>query len=168
MSLKETLVIQSFYLTKTSTDIVDLVYKQPNPGLFYKTFLELSCNNMCSILAFDNASMEYLLNKKNSQWFNKKYPIIFRNKVTKKHETMLYYYTNAIDNALKNNQIKAVNNCIDYIVEFQNNFVSSYIFQKNMAVILSKGIKVSHLFDSKVFYVQFDFDEWPSTHTNDA
>ena len=29
---------------------------------------------------------------------------------------MLFYYTNAIDNALKNNQIKAVNNCIDYIV----------------------------------------------------
>ena len=37
-----------------------------------------------------------------------------------------------------------------------------------MAVILSKGIKVSHLFDSKVFHVQFDFDEWPSTHTNDT
>ena len=70
MSLKEALIIQSFFLTKTNSEIVDLVHKQPNPGLFYKTFLELSCNNMCSILAFDNASMEYLLNKNNRQWFN--------------------------------------------------------------------------------------------------
>ena len=36
-----------------------------------------------------------------------------------------------------------------------------------MAVIMSKGIKVSHLFASKVFYVEFDFDDWPTTHHND-
>lgn len=29
-----------------------------------------------------------------------------------------YYYSNAIDNALKNNQIRAVNCLIDYIVKY--------------------------------------------------
>jgi len=32
--------------------------------------------------------------------------------------------------------------CIDHIVKFQNSFVSSYIFLKNMPVIMSKGIIV--------------------------
>lgn len=30
-----------------------------------------------------------------------------------------------------------------------------------MAEIMSKGIKVSHLFNSKVFCVDLDFDDWP-------
>jgi hypothetical protein len=118
MSLKEALITQSFYLTKTSTDIVDLVKKQPNPGLFYKTFLELNCNNMCSILAFDSASMNSLLSENNSKYFNIKYPIFYKNKIPKRNEVMLYYYSNAIDNALNNNQIRAVGLCIDYIVKF--------------------------------------------------
>jgi len=167
MSLKEALITQSFYLTKTSTDIVDLVKKQPNPGLFYKTFLELNCNNMCSILAFDSASMNSLLSENNSKYFNIKYPIFYKNKIPKRNEVMLYYYSNAIDNALKNNQIRAVGLCIDYIVKFQNNFVSSFILNKNLPVIMSKGIAVSHLLKSKVYCIDFDFDDWPSTHFND-
>ena len=39
-----------------------------------------------------------------------------------------HYITNAIDNALNNNQVKAVNLLLDYIVKYQNNFVSSYLF----------------------------------------
>ena len=103
MSLKEALIIKSFYLTKTSSEIVDLVTKQPNPGLFYKTFLELNCSNMCSIMAFDSASMDFLLSNNNRKWFNKKYPIIYKNKIPKRQELMLFYYSNAIDNALRNN-----------------------------------------------------------------
>jgi hypothetical protein len=122
---------------------------------------------MCSILAFDSASMDCLLSDKNKKYFNKKYPIIYKNKIPKKWGDELYYYSNAIDNALKNNQIKAVNMCIDYIVKFQNNFVSSYIFTKNMPVIMSKGISISHLLASNVFCVVFDYDDWPSSHFND-
>jgi len=65
--------------------------------------LELNCNNLCSILAFDSASMQCLLSEDNSKWFNHKYPIIYKNKIPKKNEDVLYYYSNAIDNALKNN-----------------------------------------------------------------
>lgn len=33
---------------------------------------------------------------------------------------------------------------------------------------MSKGIDVSHLLDSKVFNVNFDLDDWPSSHYNEA
>jgi hypothetical protein len=36
-----------------------------------------------------------------------------------------------------------------------------------MPVIMSKGINVSHLLQSTVFCLDFDFDDWPSTHFND-
>jgi hypothetical protein len=32
---------------------------------------------------------------------------------------------------------------------------------------MSKGIAVSHLLNSKVYCIDFDFDDWPSTHFND-
>lgn len=33
---------------------------------------------------------------------------------------------------------------------------------------MSKGITVSHLLKSNVFCVGFDYDDWPSSHFNDA
>ena len=56
---------------------------------------------------------------------------------------------------------------IDYIEKFQNNFISSYLFIKNIPVILEKGINIEHLMHCGVFNVTFDFDEWPQTHYND-
>lgn len=29
------------------------------------------------------------------------------------------------------------------------------------------GLEVRELFDCKIFQLEFDFDEWPGTHTND-
>jgi len=59
---------------------------------------------MTSILAFDSGSMEALLNDNNSEYFDEKYPIIYKNKIPKKqgHD---YYYRTAIDTAMRNNQI---------------------------------------------------------------
>lgn len=57
---------------------------------------------------------------------------------------------------------------IDYIVKYQNNYVSSYLFLKNFPILLEKGIKLQPLLDSQVFNKTFDYDEWPSTHHNDA
>lgn len=45
--------------------------------------------------------MEYLLHDRNQIYFSEKYPIIYRNKLPKKNGKS-FYYTNAIDNALKN------------------------------------------------------------------
>ena len=55
---------------------------------------------------------------------------------------------------------------IDYIVKYQNNFVSSYLFLKNFPVLLEKAINVFPLLDSNVFSLKFDYDEWPTTNAN--
>ena len=77
-----------------------------------------------------------------------------------------FYYTNAIENALKNNQVHAVNELIRYIVKYQNNFVSSYLFLKLLPVLIEKGIATHDLLASDIFNVVFDFDDWPSNHYN--
>jgi hypothetical protein len=140
--------------------VLALVKIQPDPAFFYKTFLELDMANMCSILAFDSGSMAALLDEKNESYFSELYPIIYKNKIAKKGGES-FYYTNAIDIALKNNQVRAVGLLIEYIENFQNNFISSYLFVKNLPVIMEKGIHIHHLMHSQVFSVTFDYDEWP-------
>jgi hypothetical protein len=70
---------------------------------------------MATLLAFDSSSMDCLLSSKNSEYFDEQYPIIYKNKL-KKRNGKGFYYTNAIDVALKNNQIRAVNCIVKYIV----------------------------------------------------
>jgi len=65
ITLRELMILMSFYICKTQSDIVTLVKSQPNPRFFYKSFLELDGANMVSILAFDSGSMEHLLSDDN-------------------------------------------------------------------------------------------------------
>ena len=53
---------------------------------------------------------------------------------------------------------------IEYMVKYQNNFVSSFIFLKNFHILLEKDIPVRKLLDSEIFNYTFDFDEWPGNH----
>lgn len=76
--------------------------KQPTPKLFYKAFLELDLATLVSILAFDSHSVQALLAEDNEQYFDSKFPIIYKNKIPKKQGKDFYYRT-AIDNALRNN-----------------------------------------------------------------
>ena len=55
---------------------------------------------------------------------------------------------------------------IDYIVKYQNTYISSFLFHRNIEQLLNSGINVSELFSSQVFCYTFDYDEWPSTHTD--
>lgn len=100
--MRELLILQSFYITNTPTEIVNLVKMQPDPKFFYKTFLELDGSNMASILAFDSGSVESLLSSENSKYFSSEFPIIYKNKIEKKGRQG-YYYLSAVDCALKNN-----------------------------------------------------------------
>ena len=65
ITLRELLILQSFYLCKNEADIVDLVKLQPDPSFFYKTFLELDSSNVASILAFDSKAVTYLFQDDN-------------------------------------------------------------------------------------------------------
>jgi hypothetical protein len=70
---------------------------------------------MVALLAFDSGSMRSLLSEDNSKFFSEEYPIMYKTKVAKadgKH----FYYTTAIDVALKNNQVAAVNIMLKYII----------------------------------------------------
>ena len=60
--------------------------------------------------------------------------------------------------------MRAVSYIIDYIVKYQNTYVSSFLFTRNIPSLIQKGVDVATLFDSDVFYMTFDYDEWPSTH----
>ena len=76
-------------------------------------------------------------------------------------------YTNAFDIALKNDQVKSVGKLIEYIVKYQNNYVSSYLFHSNLGLLIGMNVNVYPLFESKVFIREFDFDAWPGVHYND-
>ena len=87
------------------------------------------------MLAFDSSAMELLLSEKNSKYFSAEFPVIYRNKMEKK-DGINYYYSNAIDTAVKNNQVKAAKLIIKYIIQFQNNFSSSFLFTHNLPILL--------------------------------
>ena len=40
---------------------------------------------------------------------------------------------------------------IEYIVKYQNNFVSSFLFSKNLPKLMQKGINVQDLMASSIF-----------------
>ena len=92
------------YVCKTLSEIVDIVNDQPNPSVFYKSFLELDCANMVSILSFDSRSMAYLLQEDFKEHFSDKYPFFYRNKIQKgPSKDKKYFYRSAIDSSLRNN-----------------------------------------------------------------
>lgn len=80
-----------------------MVKGQSNPSVFYKSFLELDGTNIVSILAFDSRSMQYILDDGFSDYFNKEYPLFYKNKIQKTNNKDKYFYRSAIDNALRNN-----------------------------------------------------------------
>lgn len=139
---------------------------QPDPQMFYKTFLELDKTNMLNIMSFDSKSMEILLNENFSDYYQSDFPVFYMNK--QKNRQGKVKYRNAIDTALKNNQIGAVNKIIWYITNYQNQFVSSFLFINNFPKIMEKGILVKSLLDSNVFKMDFDNDQWPQSHRYDG
>ena len=61
--------------------------------------------------------MAQLLSEENAKYFDEKYPIIYKNKLEKKSGAG-YYFSNAIEIAIKNNQIRAATCVIDYLCKF--------------------------------------------------
>ena len=48
--------------------------------IFLDSYLELDRINMVSILAFDSSTIGRILNEENEQYFQKDYPIFYKNK----------------------------------------------------------------------------------------
>lgn len=117
MTLRELLVFQSIYLAKTQSDILDLIYCQPKPTIFYKSYLEFDAANLVSVFAFDSNSTGHLLSDKFSEFFGAKYPLFYKNKYSR-GTSGASFYRNAVENALRMNQAKSVEKIIDFIVKY--------------------------------------------------
>lgn len=79
------------------------------------------------------------------------------------------YMKSAIDTALENNQLRAINTIIEYLVKHQNSYVYFFLFRENFIKLIRKGgINIASLLESDIFYHQFDFMGWPSIHEDDS
>ena len=152
------------------SDIIDIVDDQPKPLIFFKSLLELNGTNMTSVLSFDSRSMKFLLDAEAfGEYFDPTYPMFYKNKFFKNKNPRQekLFYRSAFDNALRNNQTGAIKFMIQYICQYQNNKVTSFLFLKNMPDMIEKGVSIIDLLKSQIFSEQFDYDEWPGTHWND-
>jgi hypothetical protein len=87
---------------------------------------------MVSLLGFDSWSMMSLLSDDFKEFFSSEYPIFYRNKFNKgTDKNQKFYYRNVLDLALQNNQNRAVTAIINYIIKYQNSYISSFLFSKN-------------------------------------
>lgn len=124
--------------------------------LFFKVSLELGIQNMIPFISFDQMSIKHLLdNKNNREYYDQKFP--------------LFYSTNgrsAIDIALENNLLRSVTIMMNYVVEYQNNYVFNNLFTHLFVDFMNRGINVTPLLESKIFNTPFEYDEWPSIHHN--
>ena len=77
MSLIEILLLKSIYNCQHQADIVRVIENQPLPQVFFKSFDEIEMSNMITQLSNDSRLIEILLDEKNNQYFNQKYPLFY-------------------------------------------------------------------------------------------
>jgi acyl-CoA thioesterase len=94
------------------------------------------------------------------------YPLLYKNKIPKVTKKGKYSVKSPLQTALDNNQVRAVEVMIEYIVKYQNDPTSSFLVVNCLHTILEKGISLTSLCNSKVFMHSFDFDEWASVSTS--
>lgn len=162
ITLRELMLIQSLYSCKTASDVSQLVKMQPSPMIFFKVYLELGIKSMIPYLSFDARSLLHLLQKndENDAFFKannfEKFPVFYKNLDGK----------SAIDVASENNQIRSVNEIINYIITYQNSYKYAHLFENNLIELIEKEVDVTPLLKSNVLNYTFDFDEWPGVSTD--
>jgi len=95
--------------------------------------------------------MKSILDESNKAYFTPEYPLFYKNKMPKSNNKDKFFYRSAIDSALRTNQVSAIATMIEYIILYQNNFVSSFMFKNNFTELLEKGVELSHLIEAKIF-----------------
>jgi hypothetical protein len=95
--------------------------------------------------------------------FNTSVPIFYKMRHVINGETHL---VSALDVALENNQIRALNLIIKYIVKYQNSFAFHFLFDDIFLDLMDKGIVVAPLLESDIFRHTFEAEDYPLIHTN--
>ena len=114
-------------------------------------------------MSFDSQSVVVLLNDQYKEFFNSDDPIFYRiknNDVILKKDVS---YLSAIDIALDNNQIIALNLITNYMATYQDRYFFATLFRSNFVSLLKTGISLNKLLDSDLIMHKFDFEEWPTT-----
>lgn len=156
MTLRELLLFQSIYSSETQADVFKLIKMQPSPQIFLKISLELGLKSMIPYLSFDAHSIKYILNEKHSEHFSTEFPLFYKDKNGK----------SPIDVALENNLINSVNQMLDYMVIHQNSYVYAFIVEEILVEMINKGVTMKKLLNSNIIMTRFDYDEWPSLHSD--
>lgn len=124
--------------------------------------MELDNSNLIQILSFESRFIDKLLQDvSNSEQYSSTYPMFYKMQQTKGLETRIF---TPVSLALENNQIVALNRMIEYVVKYQNTYAFSFLFEEDMHLLLEKGIKVTSLFESKIFIYTFELEDWPIIH----
>lgn len=165
MDLVEIILVQSIFLLDSSNEILELIDLQPNRTLFFKSFMELDLANLIQILSFESRVVRKLLVNLNAKEdeHDPTYPLFY--KMQQNLNGKVHVLT-PIKIALENNQIRALNSIIGYIVEHQNHYAFSFLFQDTLISLLQKGIKVTQLLQSDIFEHTFELESWPAIHTD--
>lgn len=144
MALNDLMFVQGLFLLDSVTEIMNIIELQPSMDIFFKSFMELDHSNMLQILSFESRFMERLLHEaiiSDEMTFN--HPLFYQMQHTVKKEMIPM---TAIQIAVEDNQIVALNKIIDFIVKYQNSYAFSFLFEKHMIQLIEKGIKVTSLF----------------------
>ena len=62
----------------------NLIKSQGDYSIFFKSYLELECRNMVSILSFDSTTIQTLLDDNNKEFFDENFPLFYNNRVLPK------------------------------------------------------------------------------------
>ena len=99
MSLSQLIIIESIFKCDSAYDIAMLIKLQPDPILFFKSYMELDQSNMIQILSFDSLIIKTLMEFEFTD-YNKKNPVFYKMRHKIDGETILL---SALDVALENN-----------------------------------------------------------------
>ena len=134
MSLRELMLCQSIFCCRQQYDIVKLIRLQSDTKVFFSSFLELEKNNLISILSFDSKSIKALIGDEIEHEFSSEYPLFYQTR----YNSLDYILPgvnacskrSAIDIALDNHQVRALNLMIKYIIQYQNSYVYSFLLKR--------------------------------------
>ena len=57
---------------------------------------------------------------------------------------------------------------IKHIVEYQNHYCFSFLFEDKLIRLINKGILVSRLLESNIFSYTFEYESWPAIHSDNS
>lgn len=134
-TLKELLMFKSIYVCRNQIDIINVILDQPDPTIFFKSFLQFDLGNLMQLFSFEGDAYKYLLNDKFQRFFTPEYPLFYKNKF-KRVGSSQSFFRNAIDKGIEMNQFESVELALKYITKYQNNFYSSFLFAKNLHLIM--------------------------------